>query len=183
MQHTPTLLSLRARAAHPPKKPPQPAQVMVAGYFYAVDLGSTSPPGGHSPPHRVGKDRRCSCPLGKHCPAVQAVADHLRAGGERAPDPPPGFFPVAPAECPVCGAETIFDNSLSSKRRGAGWRCTLGSSAHYWQAHVQILKQKFADNPWLFPPVVVRDGKQMAAYDGILPGDRVLSPGLLRADT
>jgi hypothetical protein len=39
-----------------------------------------------------------------------------------------------------------------------------------------------AANPWRFLPVVVRAGEQINAWDGILPGDSVLYPGLLRAD-
>lgn len=157
---------------------PAPPVVSISGYFYAVDLG----PGVRPQHHRVGKDRRCACDLGAICPAIAVVADYLRSGGERTPDPPPGYFPVAPTACPVCGEKTIFDNRLSSKRRGAGWRCTVGGSGHYWETHTRALKCKLDANPWLFPPVVIRDGRQLSAYDGILPGDRVLAPGLLRAD-
>ena len=39
-----------------------------------------------------------------------------------------------------------------------------------------------AMNPWRFPPVVIRAGQQINAWDGILPTDNVLYPGLLRAD-
>jgi hypothetical protein len=72
-------------------------QVTVSGYFYAVGFGHGADLG----QHRVGKDRRCSCSLGAGCPAVMVVVDYLNEGGVRAPDPPPGFFPVAPAICPV----------------------------------------------------------------------------------
>jgi len=47
---------------------------------------------------------------------------------------------------------------------------------------VSVLKQNFAANPWLFTPVVMREGVRVLAYDGILEGDVVLYPGVLRAD-
>ena len=158
------------------------AVVTIAGYFYHVEfihpVGDKS--GNGSTDHLVSKDRRCACPMGAGCPAVAVVADYLKAGGERAPDPPPGFYPVAPATCPVCGAEAVYEPRLSSSRRGAGWRCMQGGSLHYWEAHVQVLKRKAAANPWLFPPVVIRAGVRMLSYDGILDGDRVLYAGVLR---
>lgn len=143
----------------------QDAVVSVSGYFYAVDLGPRVQP----QHHRVGKDKRCTCSLGADCPAVIAVAGYLKAGGERAPDPPAGFYPVAPQACPVCGAQAYYVPGLNSKRRGAGWACAKGSQAHYWEAHTRALRQNLAKNPWIFPPVVAPDG-------------HVLDPGLKRAD-
>jgi hypothetical protein len=99
------------------------------GYFYAVDFG----PGVRPQHHRVGKNAVCTCYLGEPCPAVDVVRAYLAAGGERAPDPPPGYYPVIPAKCPICHAKVTFDIKLNSKQRGAGWRCELGGSAHYWQ--------------------------------------------------
>ncbi len=154
------------------------AVVTISGYFYAVDLGADT----RKQVHRVGKDRRCTCPQGTHCPAVAAVTEYLKAGGERAPDPPPGFYPVAPALCPICKAEAVYDPSLGSKHRGAGWRCRQTGSLHYWEVQVQVLAQNLAANPWLFPPVVIRQGAQLYAYDGIEPGDQVLYAGVLRQD-
>ncbi|MBM3126256.1 MAG: hypothetical protein FJZ87_14495 [Chloroflexi bacterium] len=139
----------------------QDARVTVSGYFYAVDFDDSVDSG----QHRVGKDRRCTCPLGTACPAVLAVADYLKEGGKRAPDPPPGYFPVAPAVCPVCGAEAYYDSRLNSKRRGAGWACTKGGVSHYWQAHGKVLQELFAKNPWVFPPVIGPDGKVL--YPGL----------------
>jgi hypothetical protein len=141
----------------------QAARVRVYGYFYAVEFGPEVQPR----EHRVGKDRRCTCGLGADCPAVKAVADYLRAGGERAPDVPAGYFPVAPQACPICGAETYYVPELSSKRRGAGWACVQGSETHYWLAHITVLRKALADNPWIYPPVYAPDG-------------RVLYPGLKR---
>ncbi len=139
----------------------QDARVMVSGYFYAVDFGYSV----DSKQHRVGKDRRCSCTLGVACPAILAVVDYLKAGGERAPDPSPGYFPLAPAVCPVCGAEAYYVANLSSKHRGAGWACTVGGVSHYWQAHGKILREQFKKNPWIFQPVIAPDGKVL--YPGL----------------
>jgi len=139
--------------------PWQDAVVSISGYFYAVDLGPAVRPRHH----RVSKDRRCTCPLGAGCPAVEAVAGYLKAGGARSPDPPPGYFPVVPQHCPVCGAETYSVPGLSSKRRGAGWACVRGSESHYWQHHVNVLKGLFAANPWLFPPVISANGTLLYA--------------------
>ena len=113
------------------------ATVSVSGYFYSVDLG----PDVHPQHHYVGKDRRCTCGMGADCPAVKAVAEYLRAGGERAPDVPSGYYPVAPQVCPICGAETYYVPDLNSKHRGAGWACVKGSEAHYWLAHGNSLRQ------------------------------------------
>jgi hypothetical protein len=143
----------------------QQATVSVSGYFYVVNLG----PDGHPQYHHVGKDRRCTCGLGLNCPAILAVADYLRSGGERAPDIPSGFFPVAPQTCPICGAETYYVPDLTSRRRGAGWACVKGSQAHYWLAHGESLRKALASNPWIYPPVVADDG-------------RVLYPGLKREE-
>ena len=172
------VLATRRKAAPPPLDLRQNAVVSVVGYFYHVDFG----PGYQGPLHRVGKDRRCRCPDGGRCVAVAAVADYLRAGGQRAPDPPPGYYPVAPGRCPICQAEAFFDPHLGSKRRGAGWLCSKAGSLHYWEAHVRVLRQKVKANPWLFPPVVIRQGVWLLAYDGIEPGDQVLYSGILREE-
>jgi hypothetical protein len=160
------------------------AVVTITGYFYRVDFYNGDEIKGnlHKSTHRVSKEKRCSCYRGADCPAVSAVAAYLKEGGERAPDPPPGFFQVAPSACPICGKETIYDPSLDSRERGAGWRCIAGGSRHYWETHVSVLKQNFDANPWHFPPVVMREGVRVLAYDGILEEDVVLYPGVLRAD-
>jgi hypothetical protein len=134
----------------------QQAAVSVSGYFYAVNLGPDVRPQFH-----------CTCELGADCPAVLAVVDYLRAGGERAPDVPSGYYPVVPQVCPICGAQAYYVPGLSSRRRGAGWACVQGSEAHYWLAHTNSLRQRLAENPWIFPPVTAADG-------------RVLYPGLKR---
>ena len=148
------------------------AVVSVSGYFYAVDLGY----GVHPRHHRVGIDLKCTCVLGAECPAVQSVTDYLKAGGQPASDPPPGYFPVAPQSCPVCGAEAYYVAELSSRRRGAGWACVKGSETHYWQHHVNVLKGLFAANPWLFPPVVSGNGTVL--YAGVRRED-VITEGTI----
>lgn len=118
--------------------------VMVSGYFYAVDLGDSVQPRHH----RVGINAECTCALGRNCPAVDAVRKYLADGGKRAERPPFGYYPVHPAKCPVkgCGAPVVYDASLSSRHRGAGWRCTVGGSSHYWQHRCWITatRQKLA---------------------------------------
>ena len=142
----------------------RPTTIAVEGYFYLVDFGE-----GVSPRiHKVGKNKRCTCYLGKHCPAVDEVADYLKAGGERAPDPPSGYYPVIPACCPICGAEVESDPALSSRKRGVGWRCLNGGKTHYWQRMAQALHTQTEQNPWIIPPVV--DGVQ-AVYPGVHKDD------------
>lgn len=115
-------------------------QVSVSGYFYMVDFG----PGIRPQHHRIGSNGVCSCYLGELCPAVDVVRVYLADGGEPVPDPPPGYYPVTPHKCPICGSPVRFDIKLSSRQRGAGWRCASGGSAHYWQLMGQVLAQKFA---------------------------------------
>ncbi len=106
------------------------ADVDIVGYFYAVTVDfyvSTR----H---HRVDHNLTCVCDLGETCPAVVAVRGYLLSGGVPAPKPPPGYFPIRPARCPICAAQTAFEPSLSSRFRGAGWVCRSDSgSAHYWE--------------------------------------------------
>ena len=155
------------------------ANVTVVGYFYAVDFGSTVKP----QQHRVGKNAVCSCYLAERCPAVEVVQAYLERGGARAPEPPAGYYPVCPAKCPICGSQTAYEARLSSKRRGAGWRCLKGGTTHYWERMGQALAGKFALNPWLFPALVLREGVQCLAWDGIQDGDQVLHPGIRRSET
>jgi hypothetical protein len=143
----PTLASARSLC--------QPVTVIVSGYYYLVNMGPDTRPQYHS----VGKDRHCTCGLGADCPAVKAVAEYLRSGGERAPNIPSGFFPVAPQACPICGAETYYVPDLTSHRRGAGWACVKGSVTHYWLAHATSLRKALESNPWIFPPVVAEAGQ------------------------
>jgi hypothetical protein len=151
--------------------------VEANGHFYAVDFG----PGVRPQHHRV-RDGICSCYLGEECPAVDVVQRYLDAGGQVVAALPFGCYPVIPVHCPICKSPVAYDERLNSKSRGLGWRCTKGGSGHYWQRMGEILAVKFAANPWLFPPVVIRDGKQLNAYDGVLDGDTVLYPGVRRSE-
>jgi len=144
---------------------PQQSPIFISGYFYVVDFGKPNQPDYH----HVGKDQRCTCEKGAACPAVKAVAEYLRNGGERAPDLPAGFYPVAPQVCPICGASTTYLAELDSPHRGAGWSCTTGGKSHYWQAHVQVLSENLKRNPWLIPPIYAPDGQ-------------VLHPGVRRSE-
>jgi hypothetical protein len=157
---------------------PQDAIVVVSQYGYTVDFGPAVKPR----LHQVNKDRTCNCSLGADCPAVSAVADYLRNGGERAPDPPANFFVTAPETCPVCGARAYHDPASSSRIRGAGWGCSKTGSKHYYAWRTQLLQEAMQANPWRFPPAVIRDGAQTYAWDGIQQADEVLYAGLLRAD-
>lgn len=123
----------------------QAAQVSVERHLYRVDFG----PGVRSRVHFVDHQQVCNCELGACCPAVLTVIEYLAEGGQAAISPEPGYYPTVPNACPVCGARCWFDNELSSKRRGAGWRCVQGDSSHYWQAHVSALAERVKTNPWL----------------------------------
>ena len=117
----------------------QETLVSIDGYFYQVDFG----PEVSLRSHRVDRDQRCECSLGKSCPAVLAVIEYLAAGGEPPPEPSLGYYPIAPARCPICGATAFFDLKLSSRVRGAGWLCAQGGSAHYWADRGHILAENF----------------------------------------
>jgi hypothetical protein len=151
----------------------------IAGYFAMCGFSTKATPhlvGSAYPP---GKDRRCICSDGVDCPAAIAVAEYLKSG--RTVPTTARYYPEAPATCPICRAE-IFDIRLSSKQRGAPLARRNGGRKHYWQAQVRVLRQKLAANPWLFPPVVLREGKRKLAYDGIESSDKVLYPGVLRSE-
>jgi hypothetical protein len=147
---------------------------------YSVDFGYGVKPRLHQVDAR--KWLRCSCELGAGCPAVDVVTAYLRNGGERAPQAPQNFLVTAPKNCLVCGAPAYFDPKLSSRIRGAGWGCSQAGQRHYYAWRAQLTRDALKANPWRFPPVVVRDGAQTYAWDGILAGDVVLYPGVLRAD-
>ena len=88
--------------------------------------------------HHVGKDKRCTCggTARRPCRHIRAVADYLRAGGERAAEKHSSLplreqgslsspTAVTPATCPICNAPVV--------REGRGrWRCPNDSS-HYFQ--------------------------------------------------
>ena len=108
--------------------------VMVIGYFYALEIDAHQ--------HRVAINGSCTCYLGRYCPAVEVVRTYLAGGGKRAERPPFGFYPVAPAKCPICGAEVFADISLSSANRGMGWICKNGGAGHYWKQRGNITRKR-----------------------------------------
>ena len=114
--------------------------VTIGGYFYRVDFGPEVSPRFHA----VDYGQHCTCDLGESCPAVLAVIEYLEAGGEPPPEPPRGYYPVAPARCPICSAVAVFDLKLSTRVRGAGWRCSQGGATHYWEDRGRILAEKFS---------------------------------------
>ena len=46
----------------------------------------------------------------------------------------------------------------------------------------QTLADKARLNPWLFPPVVRREGQQIYAWDGVTADDVVIYPGVKRSE-
>jgi hypothetical protein len=88
--------------------------------------------------YAVGKDKTCSCggTARRPCRHIKAVAEYLKNGGERAPEPRPtkpkfSLPPTAavPTTCPVCGGEVQVLAPYGPKPL---WRC-LNSNLHYWQ--------------------------------------------------
>ena len=106
------------------------ARVSVVQWAYRVDYG----PGVRPRRHTVSKDRKCHCPLGTECPAVTAVGDYLRAGGDRATDLPFDFWLRVPEACPICGAPVTLEPALNSRTHGQGWRCCQTGLLCYWAA-------------------------------------------------
>ncbi len=108
-----------------------PTRIRVVGYTYLVDFGPSTQPRFHT----VNKQRSCSCPLKEACPAIEAVAEYLRSGGPRAPNPMP--------TCPICGAETIRDRKWDGKyTHEPGWRCAAGGLSHFLQAKAERIRQR-----------------------------------------
>ncbi len=128
--------------------------VSVVQWAYRVDYG----PGVRPRLHTVNKQRRCQCLLGTECPAVLAVAEHLRAGGERAPDPPFDFWPSLPEACPICGGQTGADPGLSSREHGQGWRCAQTGGLCYWAARAVPLMLARPRTIYVVPPPDVPRG-------------------------
>lgn len=138
--------------------------VRVAGYAYLVDMG----PGVKPRLHTVHKDRSCNC-CQPDCPAVQTVAEWLKAGRiERAPEPPAGYTPYLPSACPVCGTNVVADHTLSSRTRGIGWHCLSGGTAHYWQSKWEALRGWFF-RPHIIPGVLKREDVPDDLPMGYLP--------------
>jgi hypothetical protein len=123
--------------------------VSVLGWAYRVDFG----PGVRPRLHTVNKQRRCQCSLGADCPAVAAVGDYLRAGGQRAPDPPFDFWPRLPEACPICGSGVEGEPGLTSREHGQGWRCNKNGLVCYWAARAVPLVMAQPARRYAIPPV------------------------------
>jgi hypothetical protein len=150
--------------------------VQVAGYLYQVDFGPGIKPRFHS----VLKNGRCTCILGADCPAVEAVREYRKAGGEQAPEPPTDYYAIAPERCPLCGAR-VYSEGLVHPEKGLEWAC-CSNAWHYRQHHLKLVLQAHPSSPWRFPPVVVREGLQINAWEGARSDDRVLYSGVLEKD-
>jgi len=107
-------------------------RVRVSGYAYLVKYDN----GISNGTHVVRKDRTCNCTAGAECQAVQEVQAYLRAGGERAPEIPPGFWPYVPEKCPVCGAACEAAPHYDRSKSGKGWRC-IAEAGHYFLARLR----------------------------------------------
>jgi hypothetical protein len=105
-------------------------RIRVVGCTYLVDFGPSTQPSFHT----VKKHRSCSCQLKETYPAIEAVAEYLRNGGQRASDPMP--------PCPFCGAETVRDRKWDGKyTRELGWRCTTRGLRHFLEAKSERIKE------------------------------------------
>ena len=112
-------------------------EVKAILWGYEVDTEGTSPRF-----HIVSTDGRCSCGKNGQCPAVLAVAIYLGSGGERAKPRPDDFWATAPAQCPICGSQTLLQNVKNL--HGVVWKCVSGAGLHYWQARQQA-KNRLVD--------------------------------------
>lgn len=137
-------------------------------YFYQVDFG----PGVYPQLHIVSHDLYCTCHLEADCPAVTTVKFHLQKGdGEPAKAPRPGYFPVAPHFCPVCGARACYEPRFTSRNRGVGWTCAASGSACYWQ-HQGIVLQAAYSEKWKklgIDPETFKEGPDFPFKDGYDP--------------
>ncbi len=102
----------------------------------------------------VDKQRRCSCELGALLQAIEAVAEYLRSGGQRAPDPMP--------PCLICGVEIVCDRMWDGKyTKELGWHCTAGCLTHFLQAKAERIREALVFLQPYFPPpklVIVSGG-------------------------
>ena len=128
MQETQNRISQHDISSHP-------TRIRVIGYTYLVDFGPSTQPRFHT----VNKQRHCSCQLKETCPTIEAVAEYLRNGGQRAPDPMP--------PCPICGAEVVRNRKWDGKyTKELGWRCTAGGLRHFLEAKAERIKEALRRN-------------------------------------
>jgi hypothetical protein len=138
----------------------------VCGYFYRC-----------GPDHTVWVDprsARCSC--GKaDCPAIFNVLAYLASGGTPAPEAPPGFFPVLPTSCPICGSGVVADTTLNSGHRGLGWRCSEFGQLHYWRTLGAFHKDRVRCDCSAYS-VLHRRGAGACTKKAVHPGDAAADP-------
>jgi hypothetical protein len=89
--------------------------------------------------HVVDDAGTCSCG-DVNCPAVAAVQEHIKNGGEPARPARHDFVEVVPRICPICAAGVDPFPSFNSKTYGAGWVCKVGGQEHYWQHRAYLLR-------------------------------------------
>ncbi|MFZ5915607.1 MAG: hypothetical protein ACOYZ7_01585 [Chloroflexota bacterium] len=174
----------------------QGAKITILGHAYLVLLPVSGPstlhrPGtglragnGHTSHHLVGKDKVCHTCGSNRCPAVGQVARYLKAGGQRAPEPPPQSPPAnqaaphrlwfVPETCPLCGSPVVRDGTdrqLDSPHTGPRWRCAARGYEHFFQVRYGHLKAWLtrADPP--AEPQVEAVGQ--SCYEVTLPGNDV----------
>jgi hypothetical protein len=160
-------------------------KVTILGHAYLVLLPVEG--NGHYSTHLVGKDKVCHTCRSNRCPAVDQVARYLKAGGERAPDPPSAAQPEAnqpvphrlwfvPESCPVCGSPVVrdwTDRRLDSSQTGPRWRCAARGYEHFFQVRYGHLRRwltrRTAEPP--AEPQVKAVGQ--SCYEVALPGNDV----------
>jgi len=141
--------------------------VKTLKYLYRVELGNVR--------HHVTKDRTC-LEHGSECPAILAVADYLRAGGQRCqvmPDvfvvnvhldegeeeKPDAHWYIPPPRCLVCGSEIEIEKRYLSGGHDTFWKCKAGGSLHFWQAKANVLIALQRANPRteLYPGLTLKE--------------------------
>lgn len=103
------------------------------GGLYGVDLGS-----GRVSDHIVDNRFKCSC--GSDCGAAREVQTYLKKGGANAPAGSEGFYATAPRNCPICDAAAGQKTENDSRVHGAGWTCSAGGDAHYWEYRSRLVR-------------------------------------------
>jgi hypothetical protein len=147
---------------------------------------------GHYSHHLVGKDKVCHTCRSDQCPAIGQVALYLKAGGERAPVPPPTAQPKAnqavphrlwfvPEACPICGSPVVrdwTDRRLDSRQTGPRWRCTARGYEHFFQVRYGHLRRWLTRHTAEPPTEPQVDTIGQSCYEVVLPGNGVHIVGL-----
>lgn len=147
--------------------------VTVVQYAYRVDWGEGVRPRMHT----VNKLKQCLCALGKDCPSVNAVAEYLANGGQRAPEYPDDFWPAVPAHCPICRQPCVAYSSFNFKGHGVGWTCSESGVMHYWEARALPIKKALTARKgqprWVLPPAYSASGEVL--YPGVTLEDMAMA--------